>query len=334
MIPFQVTLLSDKQCLGDEKLNIFSLFGEGCHVTEFARLLGARMYYYHAMSVRPVIPAEVASKLIPNRVSRCNTAQVGQTYLTTSYGDYPQDIVHHSTEKKLNKALREKKIRQTGNTYTVNFIEKHETQLIYTTEILPEYEFEQNRYVPVTAKVKNVHWTDCTDEIKPIKNGKSYWVQVRPIRWLIDEKTGLWISQSALLSGLSEDSPNNLSKDFKESFLNRYLNDAFIQDIHNCYDLPLFQKMLSQALQKAPQTTFIYSQIVFKTLTSYLNKQPLQFQLLPKEKQIVQYAKKLVLDMQKGDKTPQDIMLELTNPIKICNAQTNLNQLTQKNRQR
>lgn len=334
MIPFQTTLLSYKQCLGDEKLDVLSLFGKGCYVTEFARLLGSRMYSSKSDDVRPVIPAKVASKLIPNRVSQCNTAQIGQTYLTANYGVYPQNIVHHSTEKKLNKALHEKKIRQTGNTYTVNFIEKHETQLIYTTETLPEYEFEQNRYVRVTAKVKNVHWTDCTDEIKPIKNGKSYWVQVRPITWLIDEKTGLWISQCALLSGLSEDVPNNWSKDFKESFLNRYLNDVFVRDIHNHYDMALFQEKLLQALHTAPQTTFAYSQVIFKTLTSYLNKQPFHFQLLPIEKQITQYAKKLVLDMQKGDKTPQDIILELTNPVKICNAQTNLNHLTQKNRQR
>lgn len=334
MIPFQITLLSDKQRFGDEKLGVFSLFGENYYVTKFARLLGARMYSYQSEGIRPVIPAEVASKLIPERIGKCNTQQIGKTYLTVNYGAYPQNIVHHSTDKKLNKALREKKIIQTGNAYTINFVEKKEGKLLYTSETLNEYEFEQNRYVRVTAKVKNVHWTDCTDETKPIKNGKSYWVQVRPITWLIDEKTGLWISQSALLSGLSEDSSNNLSKDFKESFLNRYLNDVFVRDIHNHYDMALFQEKLLQALHTVPQTTFIYSQIIFKTLTSFLNKQPFQFQLLPKEKQIVQYAKKLVLDMQKRDKTPQDIILELTNPIKICNAQTNLNHLTQKNRQR
>ncbi len=334
MIPFQTTLLSYKQCLGDEKLDVLSLFGKGCYVTEFARLLGSRMYSSKSDDICPVIPAEVASKLIPNRVSRCNTAQIGQTYLTANYGVYPQNIVHYSTEKKLNKAFREKKILQTGNTYTVNFVEKKEGKLLYTSETLNEYEFEQNRYVRITGKVKNVDWTDCTDELKPIKNGKSYWVQVRPITWLIDEKTGLWISQCALLSGLSEDSPDNRSKDFKESFLNRYLNDVFVRDIHNHYDMAFFQEKLLSALYPVPQTTFAYSQVVFKTLVSYLNKQPFNFQLLPKEEQLTQYAKKLVLDMQKGDKTPNDVLLELVKPVKICNAQTNLNHLTEKNRQR
>ena len=76
----------------------------------------------------------------------------------------------------------------------------------------------------------------CAFVIEPnrelIKNETCYWIEVEPIKWIVDEKTEVAISKSIILSGFRIDNKNYCDESkFDDTLIKKYLNDYFSREM-------------------------------------------------------------------------------------------------------
>lgn len=121
------------------------------------------------------------------------------------YGEYPQLIVAKSLQKELNNALKHNKnISLTGEKYT----------LISYGKIVqvPVYLYNNKKYVfaPVSVALKN---TMLSNGIK-YSDGDYAWVEVKPVRWIIDEKTKSLLSFYGLVGNVPATHVNYFHDEF------------------------------------------------------------------------------------------------------------------------
>ena len=132
--------------------------------------------------------------------------------LEVEYGYYPQDTVTIKLEEELNNKFLNNNIRVTGNIHLFDFDGN-----ITTTEV---YEFNEKRFVFVKANFyRNRNSYKLSNE-KIYKNGSYVWIEVKPIKWLIDKSSNLMIMEKILFEGVSFEDAND--------FINKYLkNEMF-----------------------------------------------------------------------------------------------------------
>ena len=64
------------------------------------------------------------------------------------------------------------------------------------------------------------------------RNGQYVWVEVSPVKWLIDERKGILVSKKALVSGIRYLSKNeNYKADFDRTEMKEYLNNYMSRDL-------------------------------------------------------------------------------------------------------
>ena len=132
--------------------------------------------------------------------------------LEVEYGYYPQDTVTIKLEEALNNKFLNNNISVTGNIHLFDFDGN-----ITTTEV---YEFNEKRFVFVKANFyRNRNSYKLSNE-KIYKNGSYVWIEVKPIKWLIDKSSNLMIMEKILFEGVSFEDAND--------FINKYLkNEMF-----------------------------------------------------------------------------------------------------------
>jgi len=92
-----------------------------------------------------------------------------------------------------------------------------------------EYEYRGKKYIRCDKPC-------FPDELSKLSNGEApradttYWVEVRPIEWLVDP-TGTWISKKALLAGIPFDTQYHYLGDFSKTFMKRYLDTYFVNEM-------------------------------------------------------------------------------------------------------
>ena len=60
------------------------------------------------------------------------------------------------------------------------------------------------------------------------ENGEKAWIKVEPIKWLVDEKSDLAISEKILFSGKPYNYSRLHSTSFEESDIESYLNNTLV----------------------------------------------------------------------------------------------------------
>ena len=145
-------------------------------------------------------------------------------------GVYPQKLVLNT--KKLS---CEDNLEKTGKFYTFNASTSGNRN--FNPVEVPEYILNGKKYIKITANIyennKSKAMTDSTYNINSvdIKNGEEYWVEVKPIKWLVDKETGIAVADEALIAGI----PMNSTKfdNFEETLLYDYLNTYFAKEIQS-----------------------------------------------------------------------------------------------------
>lgn len=133
--------------------------------------------------------------------------------LEVEYGYYPQDSVSIELEEELNNKFLNNNISVTGNIHHFDLDGN-----ITTTEV---YEFNEKRFVFVKANFyRNRNSYKLSNE-KIYKNGSYVWIEVKPIKWLIDKKSNLMIMEKILFEGVSfEDADDFINKYLKNEMFN------------------------------------------------------------------------------------------------------------------
>ncbi len=252
-------LLRLDQIDGDNCLSIFKKMGYGAKKTDFANLIGGKASDWWTMTpasygpiaiqgddyhmckaswdatvgVRPAIKYSTISHLCKNK--KQNDSGVTEV----EFGEYPCSMDKDS--ESLRKAYYfDHKMTPTGKNYRiVNPIIGYGFQT-YTISY-PEYQYNGKKYIEIessrTPEDNSLPWTD---------NGripKTYFLNVKPIVWLVDEEADIAISKDIIFSDVKFNPMSGYYKleDYDDSFMKLFMNEVFAEDIRTP-DMPILKE--------------------------------------------------------------------------------------------
>lgn len=254
-------LLKEEQVFGDNSLDIFKNYGTQAGATDLSIILGSLynednyvsndghpgwywLETYNSIGVcgvtyfgdsfwsdvrertggvRPVLPYSLISSISRSSVRGINGIKVVEC------GEYPQMVV--ANQKQLNEALAKNKLVKTGKSYTFDSRKYSEVNFGFNSVTYDEFMFEGKKYIAVKVNsyydgndIKLSTGVTCHD-------GDIVWIEVLPVEWLVDEKSGLAISKKTLVSGIRYDDKNNYKGDFSKTKMYEYLNKYMVKDL-------------------------------------------------------------------------------------------------------
>ena len=262
------TFLTEEQYFGDDKLDILEKRGTKAAITDFSILLGAYVSDYHIDNdsslegrtgyywtksddgdndarvvfdngirtyndverrnggARPALPfSEVSS--IPTNGESGKRARDG--ILEVEYGYYPQKAVAKDMQERLERAYKNRTISRTKNSYTTDSVAYDNYDTSFQPQAHQEYEYNGKRYVRVNANsyYDGNYFTLSNGE--KYKDGDSVWLEVSPVKWIVDEKSHMMITEKLIFAGVQFNKESNYhTEDFDKTdiktFMDRYLS--------------------------------------------------------------------------------------------------------------
>ena len=284
----EFTFLTYDDCFGDNELEILRKRGREAQVTDYAALLGAFKedfnndlgYYWtktydsydgvstivldgqddffasvRDCSVRPAIKyLSLDDVLVSNRAS--------DGVLEVEYGYYPQRAVRYSMQSTLETAFINNEISKTNNKFTVYPIRIIDDEEIFEQKIIDEYIYNGERYVRMIASPWRGHTAKLSsDEL--YNEGDVVWVKVEPVKWWIDEKKKVMLTEKLLFSGLKFNNKERYDCTFEETDIYKYMNTVFAKELFQTVAIqnksPL--KSDSEKLKKKNPYNFDFSNV-------------------------------------------------------------------------
>ena len=169
--------------------------------------------------VRPALQSSVIfSQISPNRVRGYNGTE------EVEYGEYPQ----YAADSRMQSILESEYNRgmnKTGRSYTFDSVKYDDYDTGFKPVTYEEYEYQGKRYIRIRAN------SDFGGNKFKLSNGVEYrdgdcvWVEVSPVKWLIDDRTGILVSKLGLVSGIRFlDRNHNYKGDFSRTEMKEYLD--------------------------------------------------------------------------------------------------------------
>ncbi len=271
------TFLTEEQCFSYDKLDILKKRGTKVAITDFSILLGGYISDYHIDSddslegrtgyywtksddrdngarvvndaglrdcravslrtsgARPALPFSSISSILTNGVSG-KRAKDG--ILEVEYGYYPQKAVSKDMQLKLEQAFKSRRLSKTGKGYTTDSKKYNDYNEKFKSKRHEEYEYNGKRYVRVEAN----SWFD--ESKFQLSNGETYengdyvWVEVSPVKWLVDEKAKIMITEKLIFSGVQFNHESNYhTADFDKTDIKKFMDDYFANDLVQSIDI-------------------------------------------------------------------------------------------------
>lgn len=176
--------------------------------------------------VRPVLKSSVIfSQISPNRVRGYNGTE------EVEYGEYPQ----YAADSRMQSILEleyNRGMKKTGRSYTFDSVKYDDYCTGFKPVTYEEYEYQGKKYIRIRAN------SDFGGNKFKLSNGAFYrdddyvWVEVSPVKWLIDDRTGILVSKIGLVSGIRFLGRNhNYKGAFSRTEMKEYLDRYMIHDL-------------------------------------------------------------------------------------------------------
>lgn len=262
-------LLSKEQVFGKKpferkKLDVIKKMGTKCAITDFAIILGATgVDYYHVdddSSLKgrtgawwlssPDFPDNVIidnegfdkyqsaakrSTAIRPALFYSNISEIASNgirgnhgFLEVEYGEYPQYVVDTDLARILETNFSEGNIKKTGKTYTTDSRKYNEYSSPFRALEHEEYEYNGKRYV--RTKYLNAFSFKLSNG-QTYNEGDIVWLEVSPLKWIVDEKEKLLLSKTLIASGVRFCDDMQYFGSFKNTEMYKYLNSYFAKDM-------------------------------------------------------------------------------------------------------
>ena len=177
-------------------------------------------------AVRPVLQSSVIfSQISPNRVRGYNGTE------EVEYGEYPQ----YAADSRMQSILEleyNRGMKKTGRSYTFDSVKYDDYCTGFKPVTYEEYEYQGKKYIRIKAN------SDFGGNKFKLSNGAFYrdddyvWVEVSPVKWLIDDRTGILVSKIGLVSGIRFLAGNhNYKGAFSRTEMKEYLDRYMIHDL-------------------------------------------------------------------------------------------------------
>ncbi len=270
--------LKESQIIGNDRLKILKKCGYKSAVTDFSILLGVNNSYQdyirednsHLYRVgRWWTSSENHGKVSTiyteeeGKLTECFIRKVGArpaiTYSSiipyikneninsygvkeVEYGVYPQWVEEEETSLKIEKEYNKGTLRPTGKYYTTDLVTNWECSASFIAKKHAEYEYNGNNYIRVTEDENNV--TEVLTDHRFVKEGKSYWIRVEPLVWLVDEEADIALSKRIIFSGIQFNKSYPYDGNFENTSIKQYMDEFLSKDI-----IP-FNKSKSENIQQ------------------------------------------------------------------------------------
>ena len=193
-------------------------------------------------AIRPVLQSSaIFSQISPNRVKGYNGTE------EVVYGEYPQNVVNERMQNILESEYK-RRMNITGRSYTFDCIEPRKNSdcyLGFRPITYYEYEYQGKKYIRVAANFLYDNPCKLSNGVK-YGNGDYVWVEVSPVKWLIDDRTGILISKKGLVSGIRFlDGGIDYKGDFDRTEMKKYLDEYMFRDLTQT-DLKDMKKQLEE----------------------------------------------------------------------------------------
>ena len=266
------TFLTQEQCFKNDKLDIFEKRGTKAAITDFSVLLGGWVWEHaendsslegrtgcywtksddgdtnarvveddgsscrrnvqkRYIGARPALPFSSIGS-IPTNGESVKRARDG--ILEVEYGYYPQKAVSKDMQERLERAYRSGSISKTRNSYTTDSIAYNEYDTSFQPQTHQEYEYNGKRYVRVKANSYYDGYDFTLSNDEQYRDGDNVWVEVQPVKWLVDEKSRMMITEKIIFAGVQFNKERNYhTRDFDrtdiKTFMDRYLSKDLVQ---------------------------------------------------------------------------------------------------------
>ena len=176
--------------------------------------------------IRPVLQSStIFSKISSNRVSGNNGTE------EVEYGEYPQNAVVLMMQLVLEDEYK-KGMNTTGKSYTFDSVEYNDCSTEFKPVTYEEYEYYGKKYIRVKANSSFGGGKFKLSNGVGYKDGDYVWIHVSPVKWLIDDKTGILISTKGLVSGIRFlDLTTDYKGDFSKTEMKEYLDKYMLHDL-------------------------------------------------------------------------------------------------------
>ena len=190
-------------------------------------------------TVRPTLQSSVIfSQISPNRV---------RGYIGTEeveYGEYPQNAADSKMQNILESEYN-RGMNKTGRSYTFDSVKYNDYDTGFIPVTYEEYEYQGKEYIRIKAN------SDFCGDKFMLSNGVEYrdgdyvWVEVSPVKWLIDDRTGILISKKGLVSGIRflDRWITNYKGDFDRTEMKEYLDRYMLRDLTQTVTFTRVQNM-------------------------------------------------------------------------------------------
>ena len=144
-------------------------------------------------------------------------------------------------QEMLEKEYKNGTILETKNNYTTDSASVvYGEEMPFQPQIHQEYEYNGKNYVRVKAN------SDFADEFElfgeddkfQLSNGESYkdgdivWVEVQPVKWLVDEEAHIMITEKIIFAGVQFNKENNYyTEDFDKTNIKTFMDRYFAKDL-------------------------------------------------------------------------------------------------------
>lgn len=119
-------------------------------------------------------------------------------------------------------------INETGKIYTTDSVEFDDYYIPFQAREHIEYEYNGKKYIRFVGDY-NCKCGKLSDG-RTIQEGTAYWIEVSPIKWMIDKKTNIAFSKKIIFAGV-QFNKENYDGDFENTDIYRFLNEVFANDI-------------------------------------------------------------------------------------------------------
>ena len=188
-------------------------------------------------TVRPVLQSSVIfSQIFSNRTKGYNGAE------EVTFGEYPQN----AADPKMQNILESEYtigMKKTGRHYTFDSAKTDEYDEYFIPVTFEEYEYQGKRYIRVMFCDNPATTTTLSNGVA-YRDGDHVWLEVSPVKWLIDNKTKTLISKKGLVSGIRFlDSIIPYKGNFSETEMYMFLNKYMVKDLFQNEELLQIQSI-------------------------------------------------------------------------------------------
>ena len=189
-------------------------------------------------AIRPALQSSVIfSQIYQSRVSGYNGTE------EVEFGEYPQNAADSRMQNILESEYK-RGMNKTGRSYTFDSVKYDDYNTGYKPVTYEEYEYQGKAYICIKANAGFGGNKFKLSNGVVYRNGDYVWVEVAPVKWLIDDENKQLISKYGLVSGIRFlDKKTDYKGDFSKTEMKKYLDKYMVKDLFQSVDFEYLQDM-------------------------------------------------------------------------------------------